>query len=356
MKTSGIQLVAEFHGCPAKILNDEILLKQVVVEGIQQHGFHEVNTFSHKFDPIGVTVVSIISESHIAIHTYPEANHASVDIFHCSDEPQPLSGLLHHFEKRLQAQQIKIMELFRGKKLELSTSNNITSSSNYGFEVSYIIDRLLLRKNSRYHKIEVIENELFGRMLFLNGDLQIADSDVALYNQAMVAPLVKRRKLENVVILGGGDGGVLNELLKFNPKKVTVVDIDAEVVAVSKEYFKSVCGDAFEQPNVELIIGDATEFIANNNNFDAVIYDLTMDTEEISNLPKDVFLDQVFANIQKSLQPKGVFSMQCCSEFDKANYALVQKLMQRHFDNHEFRSVYIPSYCEPWIFAAATHT
>ena len=59
------------------------------------HGFHVVYTFSHQYDPIGVTIVSIISEFHFAIHSYPETNHASIDIFHCSDESQPLAELLN---------------------------------------------------------------------------------------------------------------------------------------------------------------------------------------------------------------------------------------------------------------------
>ncbi|UCE05413.1 MAG: adenosylmethionine decarboxylase [bacterium] len=356
MKTSGIQLIAEFNGCPANILNDENMLKQAVIDGIQAHGFHEVNTFSHQFDPIGVTVVSIISESHVAIHTYPEANHASIDIFHCSNESQPLFALLNFLEKKLKPKKRKFMEIFRGKKLEFSRSNSITSSTNYGFDVQYKIDNLLLRKTSKYHKIEVIENEQFGRMMFLNSDLQIAESDVDIYNKAMVEPLINNNKLHNVAILGGGDGGVLNELLKHNPEKVTLVDIDEDVVVIAREYFPSVCGKAFDQPNVKVVIGDATEFIANNNGFDAVIYDLTMDTEKISNKPKDEFLTEVFSNIQKSLKAGGLFSMQCCSEFDNANYDLVQKLMPRFFKNHAFRSVYIPSYCEPWIFGSATHT
>ena len=356
MKTSGIQLVAELNGCPAYILNDENMLKQAVIDGIQAHGFHEINTFSHQFNPIGVTIVSIISESHIAIHSYPEANHASIDIFHCSDESRPLTELLSFLKDRLKAKNVKFMEIFRGKKLELSQGNAITSSSNHGFEVRYTIDNLLLSKSSKYHRIEVIENEQFGRMLFLNGDLQIAESDVAIYNKAMVEPLINKDKLGNVVILGGGDGGVLNELLQYQPAKVTLVDIDEAVVAIARQYFPSVCGTAFDQPNVELVIGDATEFIASNRGFDAVIYDLTMDTEQISNQPKHEFLAEIFANIQTSLKPTGVFSMQCCSEFDTVNYDLVRQLMPRFFNNHEFRSVYIPSYCEPWIFGSATHT
>jgi len=123
MKTSGIQIVAELNGCQANMLNDEKILEQMLNEGIKLYGFHLVTTFSHKYDPIGVTVISIISESQIVIHTYPEANHASVDIFH----------------------------------------------------------------------------------------------------------LIQKNKLNNVTILGGGDGGIFNELLKYNPNKVTIVDIDEEI-------------------------------------------------------------------------------------------------------------------------------
>jgi S-adenosylmethionine decarboxylase proenzyme len=78
-----------------------------------------LNIISHKFDPIGVTVISIINESHIAIHTYPEASHASIDIFHCSPESESAFRLLEFLSKKLHSKDVKFMEVSRGDKLAL---------------------------------------------------------------------------------------------------------------------------------------------------------------------------------------------------------------------------------------------
>ncbi|NIR49353.1 adenosylmethionine decarboxylase [candidate division KSB1 bacterium] len=353
MKTSGIELIAELNGCSSVILNDEEKLKHTLTDGIVKCGLHQVSVNSHKFQPIGVTVISIINESHIAIHTYPEAHHASVDIFHCSTDAEPLMNLLDFLKNTLNAKSVKFMEVSRGQKLEFLEDNCVTSPASYGFEVRYHFKKMLLSKNSRFHKIEVVENENFGRMMFLDGDLQIAEKDVHVYNDAMVTPLVSRRKLGNVAILGGGDGGVLNELLKYQPKHVTLVDIDEDVISISKQYFKMVCSEAFEQPNVRVIVGDATEFLENHHDFDAVIYDLTMDPELSTKKDKQQFLSEIFSQINASLKSDGLLSMQCCSEFNTIALELIRNTLSEEFTDCRFKTMFIPSYCEPWVFGTA---
>ncbi|MEE9169005.1 MAG: adenosylmethionine decarboxylase [bacterium] len=123
MNSSGIQLIAELDGCPANLLDDEEHLKVLLIEGIENCGMFHLNTISHKYEPIGVTVISIIKESHIAIHTYPEAQHASVDIFHCSTDSKALFQLLEFLKVRLKAKTMNYMEIHRGHQLALSENS-----------------------------------------------------------------------------------------------------------------------------------------------------------------------------------------------------------------------------------------
>ena len=120
MNTSGIHLIAEFSGCPPALLNDEKQLKSILTDGINKCGLFQLDIVSHKFEPVGVTVISIINESHIAIHTYPEAQHASIDIFHCSTESKSAYKLLDALSKKFQSQDVKYIEINRGDKLALS--------------------------------------------------------------------------------------------------------------------------------------------------------------------------------------------------------------------------------------------
>ncbi len=353
MKTYGMQLIAELHGCPPELLNDKDKLQAILTRGIEACGFHQVSTRAHKFEPIGVTVISIINESHIAIHTYPEAHHASVDIFHCSTESEPLFELLNFLKYELNARSVKYIEVTRGNRLETTEDNYITSAANYGFEVRYLFTRRVMTKSSKYHKIEVVDNENFGRMLFLDGDLQLAEKDVHLYNQAMVAPLLSKNKLGRVAILGGGDGGVLNELLKHDPGRVTLIDIDGEVIETARKYFTNVCGHAFDDPRAEIVVGDANEYLENHSGFEAVIYDLTTDPELLTNKDKRHFMSEMLAKVRRSLVPGGLLSMQCCSEHDLHTFDVIKEILAENFESPSFKTVFIPSYCEPWVFASA---
>ncbi len=140
MKPHGIQLVAELNGCSPNILNDEKQLRSLLTEAIHKCGLYQLNILSHKFDPIGVTVISIINESHVAIHTFPEANHASIDIFHCSNESDSLLKLLNFLKTELNAQEVKFMEISRGSALGVieNNSNNHTEKklTRTKFEIS----------------------------------------------------------------------------------------------------------------------------------------------------------------------------------------------------------------------------
>jgi S-adenosylmethionine decarboxylase proenzyme len=118
-KTLGIHLVAELGGCLPALLDNEQQLKDLLRSGLKRCGLHELRSIAHKFDPVGVTVVSIINESHVAIHTYPENQHASIDIFHCSTDSTSLFELLDYLKADLQAQTLEAVELRRGKGIEV---------------------------------------------------------------------------------------------------------------------------------------------------------------------------------------------------------------------------------------------
>ena len=195
-----------------------------------------------------------------------------------------------------------------------SPKDYIVTRTGNGFKTMYCIKEMICSRRSQFQLIEIIENGLFGRMLFLDGDLQLSESDVDIYNQSMIAPLIEAGKAPGrIAILGGGDGGVLNEILKHDPGKVYLVDIDREVVEACKEHMPGVCGNAFEDPRVELINGDTNLFLDRHGDFDSIIYDLTMHPEDIIDVEPREFLEDIFGRIARALKPGGVLSGQCFS-------------------------------------------
>jgi spermidine synthase/S-adenosylmethionine decarboxylase proenzyme len=354
MKPLGRQLIAEFISCREDILNNKTAIEKVIKEGIKESGLTLVNITGKKFDPVGVTSIALISESHIAIHTYPEAHQASIDIFTCANGTRAVMKLLCFLEKSFNPRTVKLLEVDRGNPITLAQKNWITSFSGTGFEVKYHIDKVLLSKRTRYQQLDIIENESFGRMMFLDKDLQISEKDAHIYDANMVSPIIERKNsFENVAVLGGGDGGVLREVLKYKPRKAWLIEIDEEVINAAKKYMPGVCKNAFERKASNIVIDDANSFLDLEHSFDAIIYDLTMHPEAITNVDRTVFLSEMFSKIRKRLNLKGVVSMQCCSEFDDETRKLLNKMLPKYFKNIQYRTSFIPSFCENWVFATA---
>src|SRR5690606_19435563 len=162
----------------------------------------------------------------------------------------------------------------------------------------------------------VTRHPRFGGQLFLDDDLQISESDVA-YGVAMASPLLAHPRLERVAILGGGDGGVLAELIRTLepldalPSELTMVEIDPRVMALCREHLPALCGDAFDNPHARIVTGDAFAWIAQARDLDAVVYDLTMDPVR-EGQSRAEFITGIIGHIARALRPGGVLSMQCC--------------------------------------------
>lgn len=213
--------------------------------------------------------------------------------------------------------------------------------------------RIVEDTRSAYQHIVIAHDPAFGHLLYLDDDLQIAESDES-YNQAMVRPALATGNLGEVLILGGGDGGVLNAALRAGAHHATMVDIDAEVLAFARRYLPNLCGDAFDHERATVVIGDAFEFLAEDGRYDAILYDLTMDPVR-EGQTRDEFIDEMVDRIAASLKPGGILSMQCCSEHDHELRTRIVAALRRRFGTVEDRLVVVPSYGERWVFASAHH-
>ncbi len=213
---------------------------------------------------------------------------------------------------------------------------------------------ILFSKKSKYQQIKIIECDPFGRMLYLDDDLQISSSDAEIYSLALLSPLKKKTyPLDRVLILGGGDGGVANQLLKMGTREIVLVDIDEEVIQACQRVMPDVWGCALNSPQVKVVVSDALAYLEENNLFDAVIYDLTGHPESLTGLEQNSFLERICSGIKRRLQPRGVVTMQCCSELDKESIGLVSLVLKEYFHQVQFIKQYIRSYDEKWVFASA---
>jgi S-adenosylmethionine decarboxylase len=109
----GRHILAEVYGCPADILNDVKKIEEVLVNAALEAGAEIREVVFHKFSPQGVSGVVVISESHLAIHTWPELGYAALDVFTCGDRVDPWDAV-NYITRHFEAQNMTATEVDRG--------------------------------------------------------------------------------------------------------------------------------------------------------------------------------------------------------------------------------------------------
>ena len=220
------------------------------------------------------------------------------------------------------------------------------------------------RVESEYQLVEIARHPIFGKQLIIDGDLQISESD-HVYNASLVAPLLTQRKCRRVVVLGGGDGGVLATLAEaadqglIDLQRVTLVEIDPVVIDLCRTHLPDLHRNAFDHPSVEIKVDDAFAYLASQkNSVDAVIYDLTMDPIR-PNVERRAFIHEVIGLITCALRTDGILSMQCCGQSDVDERSVADRVqllgdlrdrVATSFYSVVEQQVVIPSFGEPWTF------
>nr|XP_060485847.1 spermine synthase isoform X2 [Panthera onca] len=226
--------------------------------------------------------------------------------------------------------------------------------------VEYDIDEVVYDEDSPYQNIKILHSKQFGNILILSGDVNLAESDLA-YTQAIMGSGKEDYSGKDVLILGGGDGGILCEIVKLKPKMVTMVEIDQMVIDGCKKYMRKTCGDVLDnlkgdcyQVLIEDCIPVLKRYAKEGREFDYVINDLT--AVPISTSPEEdstwEFLRLILDLSMKVLKPDGkYFTQGNCVNLTEA-LSLYEEQLGRLYCPVEFSKeiVCVPSYLELWVF------
>jgi len=171
------------------------------------------------------------------------------------------------------------------------------------FGIFFEVGTLLYSGSSDFQKIEVFENDTFGKVLLLDGLVQTTEKDEFFYHEMLVHPAcVTHPSLNNVLIIGGGDGGTLKEVLRYPVKGVCHVEIDRDVISVAKKYFPWL-SEAQGDERYELFVEDGAEFLRNTDKkFDVVLIDSSEPTGPSAVLHERPF----YESIKRCLNPGGI--------------------------------------------------
>lgn len=170
------------------------------------------------------------------------------------------------------------------------------------------IDRVLYQSGDGLQDLVVFENPRFGRVLCLDGVVQTTEGDEFVYHEMMThVPILAHGAAEDVLIVGGGDGGMAREVLKHQAVRPVMVEIDPDVVEFSKRHLPSLSNGAFDDPRLELVIADGCQFMKQTEKrFDVIIVD---STDPIG--PGEVlFTAEFYADCKSRLKPGGVIVTQ----------------------------------------------
>ena len=177
------------------------------------------------------------------------------------------------------------------------------------FTATYKIERVLHEERSEFQHILLFENAAMGRVLTLDGVVQTTEKDEFCYHEMIVhVPILAHGKARRVLVLGGGDGGAVEEVFKHQTVvQVTLVDIDRTVIELSKRYLRAISGRAFEDPRLDLVIADGCRFVAESDaRYDVII----VDSPDPIGPGAALFSSEFYAGCKRCLAPGGVLVTQ----------------------------------------------
>ena len=208
----------------------------------------------------------------------------------------------------------------------------------------FLISRTLFRQKTDFQELAIHETPAFGRILTLDGVCQTTERDEFFYHEMMThLPILAHGQVRKVLIIGGGDGGILRETLKHRSvEKATLVEIDPAVIELTKTYIPSIPGRAFEDPRTELVIGDGVKFVAETaEKYDVVMVD---STDPIG--PAEVlFQTDFYAQCKRCLTERGILVTQNGVPFlQPEEFTTTYKRLRTLFSDASFYFVPVPTY------------
>lgn len=218
----------------------------------------------------------------------------------------------------------------------------------------YEVEKVLYKGKSAFQEIMVFENAHFGRILVLDGVVQITERDEFFYHEMLTHVVMHSHpNPRNVIVIGGGDGGAVREVLKHDSvEKVYFIEIDKEVINVSKKFFPTVAS-GIDDKRVEIKCMDGAEFVkGRNGDIDVIIVDST----DIVGFAKSLFTVEFFKTVKNSLTGDGMFvTLSESLHFHKDIVIEVQESMKLIFPIVDLYTAPIATYPGNWwTFSAAS--
>ena len=320
----GLHLTADLYGCQceASLLIDADTLAGLCRQSVADAGLTLVDEKYFAFpewqgQPGGVTGAALLAESHLAVHTWPERGGVTLDVYVCNfstDNSGKAEQLLDDLIVAFAPRQQSTNRILRGSQDPESRSDELllewlNADTAYGFRATRRLETI----RTPYQMLEVFDTPQWGKLFRLDGSYMTSERDEFFYHEPIVhAAAIAHPAPRSALVIGGGDGGSSEELLKHaTMQRVVMAELDPEVVRVAREHLASVHRGAFDDPRLTVRIGDGQQYVqdladqAGGERFDLIVLDLTdPDT------PADkLYTPEFFALLKRVLAPGGAVTL-----------------------------------------------
>ncbi len=363
----GLHLTADLYRCQsdATLLTDEAALAALCRQATLDAGLTIVGEKWHRFpdyqgQPGGVTGMLLLAESHLAIHTWPERGGVTLDVYVCNfetDNSARAEHLMAALESAFAPGDCQRQRLMRGERDGPAQPGEplleaLDEHSVYGFR----FDRRVLARDTGLQWLEVLESRELGLTLRLDGRLMTSEADEAFYHEALIHPAALAHPApRRALIVGGGDGGALEELLKYRSiESATLVELDGGVVAAARDHLGSIHRGSLDDPRADVRIQDGAAYVREcGQTFDLVYLDLTDPETPAGPLYTQAF----FEDCRAVLAPGGALVLHLGAPFhEPGQVSGLAAALGEVFPQVHAYGLHIPLYGSYWALAVASDT
>ncbi len=349
-------------------MTDAATLADVCRSAVQACGLTLVDEKYHTFpewqgQPGGVTGAVLLAESHLAVHTWPERAGVTLDVYVCNfstDNSSKAERLLNDLMSTFAPAQRITNRILRGSKDPETRSDELllewlNDHSAFGFQAA----RRLETMRTRYQQLEVFETPQWGRLLRLDGRYMTSERDEFFYHEPMVhVAAITHEQPRSVLVVGGGDGGTAEEMLKHpSVGRLVLAELDGDVVEMSRKHLQSIHKGALDDPRVALRIGDGAQFVAeqaaraDGERFDLIVLDLT----DPDTPAQQLYTREFFAQVKQLLRAGGAITLHISSPiFTPARVQQLTSSLRSVFSIVRPFGLYVPLYGTYWGMATAS--
>ncbi len=363
----GLHLTADIFGCrcDTELLTEAEHLAALCREAVAASGLTLVDDKFFTFpewegEPGGVTGAVLLAESHVAVHTWPERAGVTLDVYVCNfttDNSGKAERLMDDLIIAFDPTEQITNRILRASADPASKADELllewlNPESAYGFRAS----KRLETKRSAYQTIEVFDTPQWGKLFRLDGAYMTSEKDEFFYHEPIVhCAAMAHAAPRSALVIGGGDGGSSEELLKHPCiERVVMAELDAEVVRVSKQYLGTVHRGAFDDPRLQVHIGDGFQYVQQlGERFDLIVLDLT----DPDTPAQKLYTPEFFEMVKRALNPGGAVSLHIGSPvFDPERVRQLLADLSAVFRVVRPMGLYIPLYGAYWGLAVASDT